>query len=197
MMDLHDLRDTIAPKSDQLNAEDLIGGPMDVRIADILRGSPDQPLELHLEGIPGRPFKPCKSVRRLLVAVWGHDGSQWVGRSLRLYCDDSVEWGGKRVGGIRVSHASHIDRPRTLLLTVKRGKRKPVTVEPLKVEEVSTLPEVLQARGVTLEQLDAWAVSKGKAAISGLDRAAVAKVARWLASPAADTAVAEVKGAAG
>lgn len=196
-MDLHDLRDTIAPKSDQLNAEDLIGGPMVVRVQDIARGTPDQPLELHLEGIPGRPFKPCKSVRRLLVAIWGHDGSQWVGRSLQLFCDESVEWGGKRVGGIRVSHASHIDRPRTLLLSVKRGKRKPVTVEPLKLEEVSTLDQVLESRGLTLVQLDAWAASKDKPAISGLDPAGQAKVAKWLGSAAADASVEQMKSAAG
>jgi hypothetical protein len=196
-MDLHDLRDTIQPKSDQLNAEDLIGGPMVVRVQDIARGTPDQPLELHLAGFPGRPFKPCKSVRRLLVAIWGHDGSQWVGRSLRLFCDDSVEWGGKRVGGIRVSHASHIDKPRTLLLSVKRGKRKPVTVEPLRVEEVLTLSQVLQARGLTLAQLDAWAASKDKPPISGLDTNGQAKVARWLGSAAADASVEQMRSPTG
>lgn len=192
-----DLRDTIIPKSDQLNAEDLIGGPMDVRVADIRRGSAEQPVELHLEGIPGRPFKPCKSVRRLLIACWGYDGVSWVGRRMRLYCDDSVEWGGRKVGGIRVSHLSHIDRPRTVLLSVKRGRRKPVTVEPLGVQESFSLADALEARGITIEQLDAWALEKDRPAVSSLDEAGKAKAGAWLASSQADVAVAQIKGAAG
>jgi hypothetical protein len=195
-----DLRDTIQPKSDQLNAEDLVSGPMDVTITEVRRGNPEQPVELHLAGIQGRPFKPCKSVRRLLVACWGHDGSQWAGRSLRLFCDDTVEWGGKRVGGIRVSHVSHINQPRTLLLSVKRGKRKPVTVQPMPAAQVAPeldLLEVLARREVSMAQLDEWAQSKGKPLVSGLDAAGQAKVAAWLASPAANASVEEMHAATG
>jgi len=43
-------------------------------------------------------------------------------------------FGGKKVGGIRVSHLSHIDKPVTENLTVTRGRREAHTVEPLSAD---------------------------------------------------------------
>lgn len=188
-----DVREFITPKSDQMNAEDLIGGPMDVRVADIRRGSAEQPLELHLDGFAGRPFKPCKSVRRLLVACWGYDGATWVGKRMRLYCDESVEWGGRKVGGIRVSHLSDIDRPRTVLLSVKRGRRQPVTVKPLPDERKADLSTTLADLGLTIAQVDQWSVAKGRAPVSSFDPAKQAEVATWLGSPAGAAALQEIR----
>jgi hypothetical protein len=48
-----------------------------------------------------------------------------------LYGDPTVRFGSSVVGGIRVSHVSHIDKPVTASLTETRGKRKSHTVEPL------------------------------------------------------------------
>src|SRR5699024_9015462 len=78
-----------------------------------------------------RSVKPAKSVRRVLAAAWGTDASKWAGRRLTIYGDPSVRYGGKEVGGLRVSHVSHIDKPITVALTVTRGKRAPFTVRPL------------------------------------------------------------------
>ena len=50
---------------------------------------------------------------------------------MTLYCDPTVRFGGIEVGGIRVSHLSHIDKPLNLALTVTRGKRAQTHVEPL------------------------------------------------------------------
>lgn len=128
--EIQDLSDTIVPKSDQLNADDLIAGPITVTINSLRRGnSRDQPLDLHIEG--QRPYKPCKSMRRVLIAVWGNDGREWIGRSMRLYRDPEVTFGGVIVGGIRISHMSHIAEPMTIVLTVSRGKRKAHRVDPL------------------------------------------------------------------
>ncbi|MGC5249566.1 hypothetical protein ACPXB3_21885 [Gordonia sp. DT219] len=129
-----DLTDTIAPRSDQLNAEDLLTGPRTVTVTKVARGSAEQPVNIDTaEFGPGRPFKPSKTVRRILVAAWGAEASEYVGRKMRLYRDPSVRFGGQDVGGIRVSHLSHIDKPITVALTVTRGKRAPHTVEPLAV----------------------------------------------------------------
>lgn len=127
-----DLTESIAPKSDQLNAEDLLSGPRTFTIAEVTPGSSEQPVEVHLVEHPGRPFKPSKTVRRMLVAAWGPDASVYPGRRLTLYRDPSVRFGGMEVGGIRVSHVSDITKPITLALTVTRGKRAPHVIQPLR-----------------------------------------------------------------
>ena len=122
---------TITPKSDQLNADDLISGPATVTVTGVKRGSAEQPVAVELSGYEGRPYKPCKSMRRVLVAIWGDRPGEWVGRSMTLYCDPEVKFGGMRVGGIRISHMSHIDKPTVLLLTATRGKKSEMKIEPL------------------------------------------------------------------
>lgn len=127
-----DLTETIAPKSDQLNADDLMAGPRTFTIAAVSRGDGEQPVNIELvEFGKGRPFKPCKSMRRVLVVAWGADASAYVGRRMTLYRDSKVRFGGQDVGGIRISHMSDIDKRLTLALTVTRGKRAPYVVEPL------------------------------------------------------------------
>ena len=68
---------------------------------------------------------------RVLVAIWGDKGSAYVGKRLTLYGDPEVTFGGVKVGGIRISHMSHITEPHVLALTNKKGSRKPFTVRPL------------------------------------------------------------------
>lgn len=126
-----DVSDTIVAKSDQLNADDLIGGPITVRVVDVNKPGGDQPITIKYEGDNGRPFKPCKTVRRILVKAWGKDASQWKGRLMTLYCDPSVKWGGKAIGGIRVSHLSDIPSDLEISLTETRGSKKPHHVKKL------------------------------------------------------------------
>jgi len=125
---------TIQPKSDQLNADDLVSGPATVTVSAVKRGSEDQPVCIELAGYDGRPYKPCKSMRRVLIALWGERPSEWIGRRMTLYCDPEVKWGGVRAGGIRISHLSHIEKPTVILLTATRGKRVEFQVSPLAAE---------------------------------------------------------------
>ena len=129
-MSTESLRDTIVPKSDQLNADDLLAGPLTVEITSVSRGSADQPVVVGITG-GHQPYKPCKSMRRVMIAVWGDNGADWVGKSLTLYCDPSVKFGGVKVGGIRISHMSGIAHPHSLMLTTTRSKRSEYTVQPL------------------------------------------------------------------
>lgn len=124
------LADTIKPKSDQLNADDLLTGPIVVTVQNVRRGSKDQPVMIDIDG-DRQPYKPCKSMRRVLIALWGDQGKEWVGRSMRLYCDPSVKFGGVAVGGIRISHMSHIQGRQSLMLTTTRARRAEYIVEPL------------------------------------------------------------------
>lgn len=139
-----DLTPTIVAKSDQLNADDLISGPRTITIRDVAAsGNNDQPINIFFEGDNGKPYRPCKSMRRVLVKAWGPDGSTYAGRSAKLFLDPSVKFGGIVVGGIRISHLSHIDGDLTMGLTASKGKRAPYKVQPLKVERPAPpVPEV-------------------------------------------------------
>lgn len=128
-----DMTSVTAPKSDQINADDLIGKTMTITITEVvIKGGQEQPVSIYFQG-SDKAFRPCKSMCRVLVAIWGPDAKQYIGRSLTLYRDESVKWGGMAVGGIRISHASHIDGSHTMALTDKKGSRKPYTVKPLVV----------------------------------------------------------------
>ena len=126
-----DITATTAPKSDQQNYDDFVGGPKTVTVSEVKAGSAEQPVEIHLLEFPGRPFKPSKSMRRVLVACWGPEASAYVGRRLTLFGDGSVKFGGATVGGIRIAALSDIPKAQVISLTVTRGKRAPFTVQPL------------------------------------------------------------------
>ena len=131
-----DMRDTIIPKSDQLNADDLIGGPLAVRITKVSRANTtEQPIAVSFDGDGGKPYMPCKSMRRVMVTVWGPDASAYVGRSMTLYRDPEVTWGGMAVGGIRISHMSHITEPVVMALTATKKNKKPFRVQPLVIDD--------------------------------------------------------------
>lgn len=126
-----DISDSLAANSNQQNYDEYLAGPKTVTVSEVRKGTAEQPVEVHLVEFPGKPFKPAKSVRRVLAAAWGTDASQWAGRRLTIYGDPEVRYAGKAVGGLRVSHVSHITEPVTVSLTVTRGKRAPFTVQPL------------------------------------------------------------------
>ncbi len=141
--DISDLRPTIVPKSDQLNAEQLLGGPMTITLTDVRMGSSEeQPISLHYANDQGRPYKPCKTMRKLLIFCWGQDGRAWVGKSMTLYNDPAVAFGGMKVGGIRISHLSDSEKAVQVSLTATKGKKTLHTVGML---EVMTLAKVLEA----------------------------------------------------
>ena len=132
MNDIQNLADTIKPKSDQLNADDLITGPINVTVASVRRGSSDQPVVIDIAGM--MPYKPCKSMRRVLISAWGQNGSDWIGKSMTLYNDPSVKFGGVALGGIRISHVSHIANAMSMMLTTTRSKRAQYVIQPLIVD---------------------------------------------------------------
>tara|TARA_R110002096_G_scaffold315227_4_gene509463 strand:- start:1484 stop:1825 length:342 start_codon:yes stop_codon:yes gene_type:complete len=71
----------------------------------------------------------------MLISCWGKFKDEWVGHSMTVYCDPAAMWGGKAVGGIRVSHASHITEPVTKMLAVTRGRKSMFTILPLVMED--------------------------------------------------------------
>lgn len=171
---MNDMKQVIIPKSDQLNADDLITGPITVKIAAVtIRGGQEQPISVSYEGDGGKPYKPCKSMCRVMVTAWGPDSKKYAGRSMTLYRDPKVKWAGMDVGGIRISHMSDIDEAMTMALTATRQSRKPYTVSPLTAAQKPAAPptepesgeDTVVADDKIITDVDAWiAKRKFKAA---------------------------------
>jgi hypothetical protein len=129
-----DMASTIIAKSDQLNADDLIGGPRTITVRKVSAGeSAEQPVNVYYNGDDNKPFRPCKTVRRIMVAMWGADANSYIGRSMTIVRDASVSFGGMQVGGIRITHMSHIDGEQTVVVMKTKGKKAPIKIAPLKV----------------------------------------------------------------
>lgn len=126
-----DISETIQANSLQINADDLTGSPRTVTITNVEAGTSEQPVFIHVAEFPGRTYRPGKSMRRVLVHAWGPEASEYIGRRLTLFNDQTIRFGKEVTGGIRISHMSHIDKRLTMPLTVTRGKRSPYTVDPL------------------------------------------------------------------
>lgn len=138
------IRQAMQPKSDQLNADDLIAGPVTFTISAVMSGNAEQPVVIHMSNpeFKGRPYKPSKGMLRVLATGWGvgepgQQGQHWVGRSVTLYRDPSVRFGPDTVGGIKISHMTNIGQRLEIALTVRRGRREGHIVEPLVMAVVS------------------------------------------------------------
>ena len=129
---MNNMAPTITPKSDQLNSDDLIAGARTITIREVrIAPGTEQPVSVYFHGDNGKPYLPCKSMRRVMVELWGPDAGQYAGRSMTLYRDPSVTWGGMEVGGIRISHMSHIEKATMVVLTATKKTRKPFHISPL------------------------------------------------------------------
>lgn len=156
-----DMSRFITAKSDQLNADDLLGGPRTVVITRV-RGTdaPDQPVAVHFEGDDNKPFKPCKTMRRLMVKVWGADATKYAGEAMTIYTDPDVQFGGMKVGGIRISHMSGLTEEKKFALMQAKGKKGLVSVRPLQrerppVEQGPSIDEVRRVLADAAKQGDA------------------------------------------
>jgi hypothetical protein len=90
---------------------------------------------------------------------------------MTLYVDQEVKYGGVKVGGIRISHLSDIDRTLDIALTATRGKRMPYQIQPLQVAMYpadkfeAALPKMLAAIEFgksTVEQIIAFCEKSGR-----------------------------------
>lgn len=128
---------TIKKNTDQLNYEDFIGGVTRiVTIVKVEKGRKEAQYDIAIEG-DDRYWRPPATVLKQLVLAYGDEAANWVGKSASLYGDPEVKApGGKKVGGIRVSHLSHITKPLTASLSITRGQSGTFTVEPLSAIDI-------------------------------------------------------------
>lgn len=190
-VDLTDIRPTIVPKSDQINSEQLLAGPLTITVTELRVGASDeQPVAIHYENDQGRPYKPCKTMRKVLVLAWGANSLEWVGKSMTLYCDPGVKFGGAEVGGIRISHMTDIpDKGINVQLTATKGKKAPHNIKPLaakpaarRADPAATVAALLEkgdTAGAALE-LFSMPEAASKALMDGMDDATYnAVTAAW------------------
>jgi len=176
-----DMSASIAPKSDQLDAIELAAGPRTFTIAEVTKHNVEQPWNLHLAEFP-RPWRPSKSMLRVMAAAWGLDGSKWAGNRVTLFCDPTVQFGNETVGGTRISHMSGIDKALKLPLLVKRGKSALFTVQPLPAEAPAPARDWL-AEASNLSDVAALRALWSEAKAGGADPSTLAKI-QALATPA-------------
>lgn len=151
-----DLAEAMAPKSDQMNGDDLLTAPRTVTIKKVrITGGAQQPVSIDLEEFP-RPWKPSKSMLRVMAdrTIWGPDETKWAGGRLTLFRNPDVRFGDEKVGGIRISHVSGITKRTTVSLTIAKGRKGPFTVEPLP-DTAPTSPPVSEETVARLAELRA------------------------------------------
>jgi len=153
---------SIVPKSDQLNASDCVAGPMTITVERVtLSADPQkQPVNVHLVG-HDRVFRPCKTCRRILIAIWGDEANDWIGKSMTLYTDPEVKWQGQPVGGLRISHVTDLAETKRLSLAESRIRSKDYVIHPLSMPTDAPPPlteeeqEFVQATTAAIAEADA------------------------------------------
>jgi hypothetical protein len=134
---MNDFAAVLAPRSDQINASDLLAGDMVITIAGVkITPGTEQPVSIRFEESE-KVWRPCKTTGRILMAAWGPDTAVYVGRQVQLYLDPKVRWGGLEVGGIRIRALSHIDAEMKLALAESKQARKLFTIRPLAVQKAA------------------------------------------------------------
>lgn len=163
------MRAAIAPRSNVMNAEDLLTGERTFTVtAAKVDMSKERPVSIWFAEFPeGRPFQPSVTVCRIFAKLWGEEESEYVGRKVTLYRDETVKWAGQPIGGIRVRAMSHIGKkPVQLALAESSKTRAQWTVLPL-ADEAPTSPALTETEVRIASLRNEWktATDERKAAI--------------------------------
>lgn len=131
-----DIRAATKPKSDQLNYETFLTGPQTFIVSKVTPGDRDHPVFIHMNECPATPYKPSKGMLKCIAQPdgWGDKSSQWVGKSITLYGDPTVIYGGVEVGGIKVAALSDINGDYETLISARRGVRKPHLIKKIVIQ---------------------------------------------------------------
>lgn len=165
MNNVSNLSSTIIPRSDQWNAEQLLNGPLTITVTDVRLGSTEeQPISIFHAHDPARPYKPCKTMRKVLIFAWGENGHDWIGRSMTLYNDPAVKFGGMDVGGIRISHLSDIPKDIKVSLTATKGKKALHEIKVLQAPKKPERPARTERHDIMIADFELMAKEQGFAA---------------------------------
>ena len=178
-----DITDALAPTSDQLDAVELVNP----RTFTIGTGSAlgkregKTVAEIRLADFP-RVWRPSKGMLDVLAACWGTDAKQWVGRRVTVYNDPDVMFGRDKVGGIRISHLSHIDTARKVQI---RGAGQGGRKQSWPVEQLATVAASVEPTDADVTAATDLDTLRAMYAASGVERRAqiTARVAELNTKP--------------
>lgn len=130
----------LAPKSDQLNADDLIVSNLVIKVTKVIVNlqSEAQKIWVHYEGDNGKPWKPSKSMGRVLAEILGGDFTLWTGQYIELFKNKEIMFGKDKCGGIQIAAMSALKNATTVIITTKRGVKSKITILPLLVQQPTT-----------------------------------------------------------
>jgi hypothetical protein len=171
---MDDMTETILAKSDQINASDLVTGPLIVTITHVTIGTVEQPRNFHLAEFPDRVYRPSKGMRAVIVKGWGKDSKQYAGRRLKLFRNPKVKWAGKEQGGIEIESMSDIDADFSIPVRTGRNESKmhKVTLLPDAPAPRDWISELHEAAG----NLDAIKALGSAARAGGADEAIIGQI---------------------
>jgi len=132
MNNAHALQQALAPKSDQLNADDLIVGNIVIVISKVtINLGSEQKIIINYQGDNGKPWKPSKGMGRVLTEILGGDPDKWVGETVELFRNKEIRFGKEKCGGIQIAGMSAVRNVTTLLITTSKGKKSSITIQPI------------------------------------------------------------------
>ena len=148
-MEEMNIREFVTIKSDRLNYENFIMGAKEFTISKLAKKT-DQGkarLLIYFEGYESTPYWPSLGMIKCLSSPdgWGDAPfSDWIGRRMTLFGEPTVVYAGKEIGGIQISHISHIKGEYSTKITLRRGMRIDFTIEPLATTTTSKPAPALQ-----------------------------------------------------
>jgi hypothetical protein len=165
----------LAPKSDQLNADDLITCNKIITITKVkVDLNSEQKTIVFYDGDNGKPWKPSLGMGRVLSIVMGGDPDVWTGQHVELYRDATVSFGkDKGCGGIRICAMSAIKTKTVMLITSSKGKKTSITIMPLALNNSQAVTAPVAVNSATPEPAPApsaareWAIKIKEAAKYG------------------------------
>lgn len=169
MNNVHALQQALAPKSDQLNADDLIAANKIIVISGVnINLGSEQKIIINYYGDNGKPWKPSKGMGRVLTELLGGDPDKWVGETVELFRNPEIRFGKEKCGGIQIAGMSAVRNVTTLLITTAKGKKSSITINPIAALGNAPAQQRTQAPAAQPEQPNPkreWAV-KLKAAVN-------------------------------
>lgn len=153
------------PKSDQLNNVDLIAGNRIIKVTKVkVTATGTQDCTVSYEGDNGKPWKPCKTTARIMLEKWGADIQNWVGKSLELFRDPEVVYGGKKEGGIRITAMSDIPADFETVVRISRGSTKVVKIKKLSTTAAAQASTPAATEPAAAAAIDPAVMTAGNAA---------------------------------
>lgn len=168
-----DITFAMEAKSDQLNAADIIGADRVIRIRDVIVKKTDQPITIYFDDDNNRPWKPCKGMIRIIAECWGVKSEEWIGKSIKIFRNPDVIYGGEKVGGIQIRAIEGLEKPTAFTVALNRKKRIKLTISPLSViaseypqdkfeQAFPAMQSAMQAGKMTLQQVIAQCQKTGQ-----------------------------------